>query len=298
MSPSSVLNKVTKGPSPCYQDLYLDGGIQLSVQSRQSISANSLFHFTDSFENLQGIFSNDFYPRYCMEDQSYLVPDHLPKYAAIPMVCFCDVPLSHVNYHTETYGYYCIGLAKEWGKDNGINPIMYSLPNSYSTLLLKQSFGDLYPLNPELVLYKTHQPDLAAQNVTTMLYSFFTFLKPYEGEVWKDGAPIKRRVRFYDEREWRYVPALNRLNDLGLIPIMSQNQYNDSSIRNQCNETLQQSFRLEFTAQDVKYIIVREEDEVLKMAEKIESLKHRYSDGEIKLLTTRIMSMHQILEDF
>jgi len=285
-------------PSPCHPHNHADGGIIVSVDNRQSISANSLFHFTDSFENLAGIFTNNFYPRYCLEDQSYLVPDHLPKYAAIPMVCFCDVPLSQVNYHTETYGYYCIGLSKEWGQNNEINPIMYSLPNSYSTFLLKQSFGELYPLNPRLVLYKSDEPDLAARNVTTMLYSFFTFLKPYEGEVWKDGTQIRKKVRFYDEREWRYVPALDRLNDLGLIPVMNQEQYNDSSTLNHCNEILQESFKLTFTAQDIKYIIVREEDEVLKMAEKIESLKYRYSDEEIKLLTTRIISMQQILEDF
>ncbi len=267
------------------------------AKNKSSISANTLFHFTNSFENLESIFVNYFYPRYCLEDQSYLVPTHLPKFAAIPMVCFCDVPLSHINYHTETYGYYCIGLAKEWGQANGINPIMYSLPNSYSTLLLKHSFSNLYPFNPELVLYKTDQPDQAAQNVTTMLYSFFTFLKPYEGEVWKNGINIKKRVRFYDEREWRYVPVLERLNDLGLIPVMSQEQYNDRRILNHCNEILQ-SFQLKFEARDIKYIIVKEEDEVLKMAQKIESLGYKYSDKKIKLLTTRIISMHQILEDF
>jgi hypothetical protein len=270
----------------------------LTACGSRVISANTLFHFTDSFEKLAGICSHDFYPCYCLEDQSYLVPDHLPQYAAIPMVCFCDVPLSQINYHTATYGYYCIGLAKEWGQKNGINPIMYSLPNSYSTLLLKQSFGELYPLNPELVLYKAEQPDLTARNVATMLYSFFTFLKPYEGEVWKNGRHIKKRVRFYDEREWRYVPALDRLNHLGLIPVMSQEQYNDKRVRNRCNELLQESFPLNFSARDVKYIIVKEENEVLEMAGKIESLKSRYANGEIKLLTTRIISMQQILEDF
>ncbi len=276
----------------------INGGIDLAINVSQSLSANTLFHFTDSFENLAGIFSHDFYPRYCLEDQSYLVPENLPPYAAIPMVCFCDVPLSQVHYHTATYGYYCLGLSKEWGQQNGINPIMYAVPNSYSTLLLKKSFGDLYPLNPKLMLYKTDEADLATRNAATMLYSFFTFLKPYEGEFWENGALVQSGVRFYNEREWRYVPPLDRLNDTGLIPVMSQEQYDDKRVRNRCNEILQESFPLKFSARDVKYIIVKEENEVLEMAGKIESLKSRYANEEIKLLTTRIISMQQILEDF
>ncbi|NLO22509.1 MAG: hypothetical protein GX119_11025 [Syntrophomonadaceae bacterium] len=262
------------------------------------ISANTLFHFTDSFDNLAGIFSHCFYPRYCLEDQSYLVEDYLPQYVAIPMVCFCDLPLSQVHYHTETYGSYCIGLSKEWGQAKGINPIMYALPNSYSTLLLKKCFGQLYPLNPELLRYKPEQRDLAAQNVATMLYSFFTFLKPYEGEVWKNGEQIKSKVRFYDEREWRYVPALDRLNQLGLIPVMSQQHYKEDGTRKHGNIILRESFQLNFSARDVKYIIVKEEDEVLRIADKINALASRYSQEEIKLLSTHIISMQQIREDF
>jgi hypothetical protein len=273
-------------------------GSKMDYCQEKPISANTLFHFTDSFDNLAGIFSHCFYPRYCLEDQSYLVAEHLPQYVAIPMVCFCDVPLSQVNYHTETYGYYCIGLSKEWGQEKGINPIMYALPKSYSTRLLKECFGSLYPLNPDLLHYKGEQGDLAAQNVATMLYSFFTFLKPYEGEVWKNDQEIKSRVKFYDEREWRYVPALDRLNQLGLIPVMSHEQYKDEKIRNHGNRVLEQSFRLDFSARDVKYIIVREEKEVLKIAGKIKALGSRYSQEDIELLTTRIISMQRILEDF
>ncbi len=134
--------------------------------------------------------------------------------------------------------------------------------------------------------------------MATMLYSFFTFLKPYEGEVWKNGQEIKSRVKFYDEREWRYVPALDRLNQLGLIPVMSHEQYKDEKIRNHGNRVLEQSFRLDFSARDVKYIIVREEKEVLKIADKIKALGSRYSQEDIRLLTTRIISMQRILEDF
>jgi len=263
-----------------------------------SISANTLFHFTDSFENLQSIFINDFYPRYCLEDQSYLITEDLPKYAAIPMVCFCDIPLSQISYHTSVYGSYCIGLSKEWGKGNGINPIMYSVADSYSTLLLRESFCALYPLNPKLLTHDAAEPDLISWDAATMLYSFFTFLKPYEGEFWRNGKLINKNVQFYNEREWRYVPPLKQLNEMGLIPVMSRNQYEQKSERDNYNAALKKSFRLKFTPEDIKYIIVREEKEVLKMANNIGRTCSRYSQEEITRLITKIMSMEQIIDDF
>jgi hypothetical protein len=79
---------------------------------------------------------------------------------------------------------------------------------------------------------------------------------------------------------------------------MSHEQYKDEKIRNHGNRVLEQSFRLDFSARDVKYIIVREEKEVLKIAGKIKALGSRYSQEDIELLTTRIISMQRILEDF
>ena len=89
---------------------------------QKTISANTLFHFTSSLDNLTGILINDFYPRYCLEDFSDFL-EH--KYRiAIPMVSFCDIPLSQIHNHIKYYGGYALGLKKEWGRRNKISPII------------------------------------------------------------------------------------------------------------------------------------------------------------------------------
>jgi hypothetical protein len=45
---------------------------------------------------------------------------------AIPMVCFCDLPLSLIKKHVEEYGGYGIGLNKTWGVKNGVAPVIYT----------------------------------------------------------------------------------------------------------------------------------------------------------------------------
>jgi hypothetical protein len=71
-----------------------------------AISAQTLFHFTKSAEALIGILREEFKPRYCLEDQTVMRHPDGPNMLelAIPMVCFCDIPLSSIiwccdNYH-------------------------------------------------------------------------------------------------------------------------------------------------------------------------------------------------------
>ena len=84
-----------------------------------NISLNTLFHFTDKIENVIGILKEGFRPHFCLEDlNDFVSRDERIEYLewAIPMVCFCDIPLSQSTNHREHYGNYGIGLSKEWGK--------------------------------------------------------------------------------------------------------------------------------------------------------------------------------------
>ena len=74
-----------------------------------AISANTLFHFTRDMDTLLSILRSKFYPRLCLEQK--IVPT-LDLRLAIPMVCFCDIPLSQISEHTEMYGEYAIGIKK------------------------------------------------------------------------------------------------------------------------------------------------------------------------------------------
>jgi len=87
-----------------------------------AISSNTLFHFTKTKENLLGILQDTFHPRYCLE--KFGVGD-METEAAIPMVSFCDIPLSQIKNHLKIYGRYGLGLSKRWAKKRGLNPVLY-----------------------------------------------------------------------------------------------------------------------------------------------------------------------------
>lgn len=104
-----------------------------------AISANSIIHYTSTFDILCKILEEGFKIKYCKEDL------HLNKIgdgssAAHPMVSFCDIPLTETSRHFESYGHYGVGLSKEWAIDNGINPVLYieersSLAKSLSRII-------------------------------------------------------------------------------------------------------------------------------------------------------------------
>ena len=97
-----------------------------------NLSPDTLFHFTPSFDNLIGILINTFYPRSCYEEFDLIDNDSQPFVRdTIPMVCFCDIPLSLLRNHINTYGRYGLGMTKEWGVRKGLNPVIYFSKNSY-----------------------------------------------------------------------------------------------------------------------------------------------------------------------
>ena len=91
------------------------------------ISSNTLFHFTPKIERLKKILLNGFRPNYCMENLDAIQKkgEAVLNPLAIPMVCFCDLPLSQISKHCVHYGNYGLGMKKDWAKDYGISPVIY-----------------------------------------------------------------------------------------------------------------------------------------------------------------------------
>lgn len=119
------------------------------------LTANTLFHFTGNDpergkDALLNILGSGFRPSYCSEFGDEAIGGVL-KGMLIPMVCFCDLPLSkldkHINgyeweyngkqYTSNGYGQYGLGMSKTWGKNNRLNPVTYINSGSY----LLQSAG-------------------------------------------------------------------------------------------------------------------------------------------------------------
>jgi hypothetical protein len=248
-----------------------------------NISSNALFHFTSSAENLIGILTNNFEPHYSFEE----VPlnNEVKRgilSCAYPMVCFCDISLGQINNHVKTYGEYGIGMRKEWGVRKKLSPLIYVNEKS----ILADSFGEL----------ATHL--LAVKNDQKTLVSFMMmskFLKPYQGDFLRSGV-IKKNVKFYDEREWRYIPDIAYGSNVKQI--LNLDDYDNPIALAQANNKLKE-YGLDFSPADVKYIFIKDENEIHTMIEAIREIKgEKFDQKTVDILASKILTTKQLEEDF
>ena len=165
------------------------------------ISSDNLHHFTHSFEVLQSILLNGFYPHITEEDISFIL-EYIPNAkAGFPIVCFCDLPSNLLKIHKKRYGNYGLSLSKEWGIKNGINPVMYvsdknaQVMNYYRNIqqfILNKNFTDFIDAHKDA--YGKQAEEIMSEYFYNVL-CMSAFLRRYEDE----------NTRFYDEREWRYL---------------------------------------------------------------------------------------------
>lgn len=102
-------------------------------------ASSFLYHFTSGKLNaIKGILQTGFRIMYS-DEAEYITTDegHLVKFRkAIPMACFCDLPLSDIRNHAEFYSnskseIFGLGMTKEWAQQYRLNPIIYVAPGSY-----------------------------------------------------------------------------------------------------------------------------------------------------------------------
>lgn len=262
-----------------------------------NISANTLFHFTKSVENLESILKNNFYPRLCYENFMGTIlnapPDIIELEKAIPMVCFCDLPLSQITKHTETYGEYALGLSKEWAIKNKINPVLYAYPNSDFSEIIKNLLINLPPPN------KFENLTLKKNDFNNQLMSAIQYVKPYEGNIRENGKITDKKIRYYDEREWRFIPKFSEKRSVPMMLRRGGEDEKEAFIKvNNEIENLDK-LHLSFEPNDIKLIVVKSEAEILSMVDKVIQLKRdKFSYSDVQILTTRITSLETISENY
>jgi hypothetical protein len=252
------------------------------------ISANTLFHFTDNMDNLLSILERTFRPHYCLED--YTVFGNAREDSleiAVPLISFCDIPLFSVRTHIRTYGHYGIGMTKQWGMRYHMSPVIYTYRQSHLRQYLARTLEFASNRNPD-------PSDDLSDKVERTLDMVSSHVKPYEGRMWRRGSYIEP-VRFYDEREWRFVPSAQ---SHALPASLTKAEFFNEQYRDSVNRRLMQGFRLEFQPDDIRYIILDHETDILPMIRAIEDIKGLYPPDTVKLLTTRIITVDQILSDF
>lgn len=273
------------------------------------LSSNTLFHFTNNIGVLKSILENNFYPRCCVEDLSFLMPNYRGDDAkvGIPMVCFCDIPLSKINSHLIDYGYYGIGLTKQWGIECGINPIHYIQEETLAhknIVNLEKSLAniidDVDTINNYLRFrYKDKNIKCISDKIKGNMFKYFGefagFLKEYKGINNKNREEEKI---FYDEREWRFIPPIiDNSIDGNTYRLTGKDCLNDDK-KNCLNKTLQK-YKLEFKATNVKYLIIKNDEELSDLIDHINGLSdERFSKYEKKILMTKIITVDNIKQDF
>jgi len=240
-----------------------------------SLSSNCLFHYTDSLATLQKIITNGFSPSYCKE-----------YYMAVPMISFCDIPLTSALRYMD-YGDYAIGMNKDWVNRNGLNPVCYI--NSDSTLdsSLHDGFDASVTLFDEVSNDLSNVSNRALNSITEV----YRYHKPYEG---RNDKLRQDNYRFYDEREWRYIPPIDHGEFEDYLILEDYENYK----KDNPDKPHLKNLRLTMKSDDIDYIIVRNKEDILPLISFLENQEDMGSTKKIKLLTTRIITKSQIEMDF
>ena len=286
-----------------------------------AVSAETFFHFTSTKETLQSIFSNGFWLRYSLENYEGILDkvknatdEDNEKEILIPMICFCDLPLMQVKEHISHYGSYAIGLSRDWGFEKKLSPVIYTHANSDTSSLLNHVqnklsyFFDLEeklleedPSFRKLIEYQLNESSLSKKfdglsEVVDHVSHLVRFIKPYSGEFRDKG--IKK---FYDEREWRFVPIKNELSGKNLKDSYGSSFYHNPIKRRWLRIQTHNKFSLTFEPKDVRFIILKYESEIPDFIKFIKDLYYQNrncSQSDIDILTTRILTIEHINNDF
>lgn len=246
--------------------------------------SHTLFHFTKNIDSLCGILERGFLPRYCLEDISWLESDTTTS-VALPIVCFCDIPLGRISDHIGFYGSFGIGLTKSWAIANGLNPLLYvsstSTFSSHFTQLLKTFTPILEPKS---------EGESADVDYYLSPRHVVAFMKPLEGTIISNGEPISKD--FYQESEWRYVAQPK-----GIPDFINGISFADQEFLKEKNLALAQECALSFSPSDVRYIFVSKDSEIPHLVNFVNTRLDRFPSADLKILTTRITSLESIEHD-
>jgi Putative abortive phage resistance protein AbiGi, antitoxin len=248
------------------------------------LSSDTLFHFTKT-EYLLGILENEFVPRWSLEEFTF---NETVYKIGIPIICFCDIPLGQIHDHIKMYGHCGIGMKKKWGESNKLNPVIYIDKRSELSEVIYTIVDQLSDL------YKMDNGDLFRKEISRSILEKMLLINSYCKMI--DGISPKtgEYKKYYEEREWRYVPDLvGSTVDNYIIP---EGMYSQEYVAFE-NEKIK-NLRLEFEPTDINYIIIENEAERYNMINIIDSVKKEYSEKDRAILKSKIITSEQIFMDF
>ncbi|WP_370391073.1 abortive infection system antitoxin AbiGi family protein [uncultured Winogradskyella sp.] len=223
------------------------------------ISSTTLFNFTDKLEHLidnlnHGFYCHNTYEKLPIKNNGYRVP----------MACFCDIPLSLIKEHFDWYGRYGIGIKRSFARSQGVKPVWYVTRESN---LVRNLVKD-----KELKDYERKH--------------LLPYLKQFMGNQLDNRLNRVRRKKFYDEREWRYIP-----NNSLVEPIFGL------KAKREMEEAKQNGDRMNLELDKIEYIIIAKDIDFEPL---LEALKEICEAAEMRFETmiSKILTAKQIERDF
>lgn len=294
------------------------------------INPNTLFHFTNKVESLKLIIKNGLRFSYCFEEFSNNVG------IAIPMICFCDIPLLRTIEHRRKYGDYMIGVDKNFLRRHlkyVLNPVYYKdaffLQNfsaeSFNAELeiINSALNNFFEKEIRPILNENKGADIDeifAKNKdlhyksdcvmfakNSLLYTL-AFSKLYSFIEVNKGK--RSEYVNYDEREWRCVPYFKSYEDdykLKWIPDISKADY--SLKKKSLQETLHKedeaylTFKPEEICAAINFIVVKYKRQIPNLISWIMKANKLFGTSNIskelkQQLITKITSFEDIENNF
>ncbi|MGM9690516.1 MAG: abortive infection system antitoxin AbiGi family protein [Bacteroidaceae bacterium] len=207
----------------------------------------------------------------------YFLPCYSVQYGwggldyAIPETCFCDIPKSQIRNHVKYYGSYGIGMSKTWAKRNKISPVFYmdTASKTHNTIANR------------IKKVKNGEP------IEELVYRFLFYAKKVCGmdisfrESNTDPILDSKR-KFYDEREWRYVPDIIYKDYIQFGEYRTNKPSFDNSRMHQ--------YGAKFDTNDIEYIIIKSESE----RKRIVDFLNKSGIGKKDVLISKIESCEHI----
>ena len=142
----------------------------------------------------------------------------------------------------------------------------------------------------------SNTPSLVKEGLNASVINFLQNTKEYKGILDRDKHKSINDYKFYDEKEWRYVPAIQS-SDLTRYPKIIEKLDWDLTFLGKFKvkpHFLKESqYHLKFGFDDIEYLIVKNEKDVNKLI-KLKSKIKCFDD----LLLTKIITMDKINRDF
>ena len=243
--------------------------------------SKTLFHFTKDREAFYSILENGL--KFVYNEERYNDVFHY----ALPMICFCDMPLTMISDHTKRYGAFGIGFDKSkmiryW---HLLNPVNY---------IFSKNLLDGAEMFLNIVQKDYDDNDAESKKRYQCATSLLAFMKPYHDTR-------KNRV-LYNESEWRLIVP-DKTNIEGFEPIewfWDENKYVEFKRNNRIMDTHLPIF--EFSPEEVRFILVEDSRDRYVIADKLMNMEtfggrkiQQYQKYE---LLTKVVFLDEIKENY